>query len=69
MNPPIQAEVRHHAMDTAALRPANADDLLAKAAKRTLARDPSAHKLALLALAALGTDNPLHSRPARSAAQ
>lgn len=39
--------------------PAQADEWLAAAAGRTLSRDPSSYKLALLALAALGADCPL----------
>ena len=47
--------------------PARADAFLAAAAKRTLDADPSAHKLALLALAALGSNCPLANAPAGSA--
>jgi hypothetical protein len=42
--------------------PADANDWLQAAAKRTLARDPAAYTLALLALASLGPDCPLISR-------
>jgi hypothetical protein len=43
-------------------RPARADQWLENAARRTLTRDPSAYKLALVALAALGDDCPLIPR-------
>jgi hypothetical protein len=46
--------------------PANADAFLTAAATRTFAADPSAHKLALLALAALGSNCPLMPTPAGS---
>jgi hypothetical protein len=49
-------------------RPANADALLAAAARRTLDRDAGAYKLALLALAALADNNPLYADPAKKAA-
>jgi hypothetical protein len=43
-------------------RPPGADSWLDRAARRTLSRDPSAYKLALLTLAALGDDCPLIPR-------
>jgi hypothetical protein len=40
-------------------KPKNADELLARAHERTMRRDQSPHRIALLALAALGEESPL----------